>query len=72
MRWVLDPAGVAGLAIVGLLVWRMNQYSPVMFRGGLVELSLATALAVAAVAVPGSLLGRALGWGPLRWLGVRS
>jgi len=72
VRWVLDPAGVAGLAIVGLLVWRTNQYSPVMFRGGLVELSLATALAVAAVAVPGSLLGRALGWGPLRWLGVRS
>jgi peptidoglycan/LPS O-acetylase OafA/YrhL len=72
VRWVLDPAGVAGLAIVGLMVRRTNQYSPVMFRGGLVELSLATVLAVAAVAVPGSLLGRALGWGPLRWPGVRS
>jgi hypothetical protein len=65
-------AGVGGLAVIGVLVWRTNQYSPFMFRGGLVVLSLATALVVAAVATPGSLLGRALGCGPLRWLGVRS
>jgi len=71
-RRVLDAAGVAGLVIVGLLVWRTNEYSPLMFRGGLVLLSVATALAVAAVAVPGSRLGQALGWRPLRWLGVRS
>jgi peptidoglycan/LPS O-acetylase OafA/YrhL len=71
-RWPLDAAGVAGLAVIGLLVWRTNQYSSFMFRGGLVVLSLATVLVVAAVATPGSLLGRALGCGPLRWLGVRS
>jgi peptidoglycan/LPS O-acetylase OafA/YrhL len=71
-RWPLDAAGVAGLAVIGLLVWRTNQYSPFMFRGGLVVLSLATVLVVAAVATPGSLLGRVLGCGPLRWLGVRS
>jgi peptidoglycan/LPS O-acetylase OafA/YrhL len=71
-RRPLDAAGVAGLAVIGLLVWRTNQYSPFMFRGGLVVLSLATTAVVAAVATPGSLLGRALGCGPLRWLGVRS
>jgi len=71
-RRLLDPAGVAGLAVIGLLVWRTNQYSAFMFRGGLEVLSVATALAVAAVAVPGSAVGRALGWRPLRWLGVRS
>ncbi len=71
-KWPLDAAGVAGLAVIGVLVWRTNQYSPFMFRGGLVVLSLATMLVVAAVATPGSLLGRALGCGPLRWLGVRS
>jgi hypothetical protein len=43
-----------------------------MFRGGLVVLSVATAATIAAAATPGSLLGRALGCGPLRWLGVRS
>ena len=71
-RWLLDVAGLAGLAVIGLLVWRTNQYSDFMFRGGLVVLSVATAATVAAVVTPGSLLGRALGCGPLRWVGVRS
>jgi peptidoglycan/LPS O-acetylase OafA/YrhL len=70
--WLLDLAGVAGLAVIGILIWRTNEYSAFMFRGGLVLLSLGTVLVVAAVAVPGGLLGRALGWGPLRWTGVRS
>ena len=41
-------------------------------RGGLVVLSVATVATVAAAATPGSLFGRALGWRPLRWIGVRS
>jgi peptidoglycan/LPS O-acetylase OafA/YrhL len=72
VRWLLDAAGIAGLAVIGLLVWRTNQYSDFMFRGGLVVLSLATAATIAAVVTPGSLLGRALGWSPMRWTGVRS
>ena len=71
-RWLLDATGVAGLAVIGLLVWRTNQYSDIMFRGGLVLLSAATAAVIAAVVTPGSLLGRPLGMWPLRWLGVRS
>ena len=71
-RRLLDAAGLAGLVVVVLLVWRSNQYSPFMFRGGLELLSVATALVVAAVATPGGLLGRALGWTPMRWIGVRS
>ena len=55
-----------------LLVWRTNEYSDFMFRGGLELLSVATALVVAAAATPGGLLGRALGWTPMRWIGVRS
>ena len=72
VSWLLDLAGVAGLAVIGILIWRTNEYSPFMFRGGLVILSLATVLVVAAVAVPGGILGRVLGVGPLRWTGVRS
>jgi peptidoglycan/LPS O-acetylase OafA/YrhL len=72
VRWALDGAGIAGLAVIGLLVWRTNQYSDFMFQGGLVVLSVATAATVAAVVTPGSLLGRALGSRPLRWVGVRS
>jgi len=71
-RWLLDVAGVAGLGVIGLLIWRTNQYSDFMFHGGLVVLSTATAVTVAAAVTPGSLLGRALGSLPLRWVGVRS
>ena len=69
---MLDGAGVAGLAVVGLMIWRVGQYSSFTYQGGLVVLSVATAGVLAAAACPGSLVGAALGWRPLRWIGVRS
>jgi peptidoglycan/LPS O-acetylase OafA/YrhL len=74
-RWArigLDGAGIAGLAVVGLMIWRVGQYSSFTYQGGLVVLSVATAGVLAAAACPGSLVGAALGWRPLRWIGVRS
>jgi peptidoglycan/LPS O-acetylase OafA/YrhL len=71
-RMLLDAAGFAGLGVIGLMIWRVGQYSPFAYRGGLVLLSFATAAVVAAVACPGSRVGLALGWRPLRWIGVRS
>ncbi len=71
-RRLLDVAGGVGLVVIGLLVWRSNLYSAFMFRGGMVALSVATAMVVAAVATPGGLVGVALGCRPLRWIGVRS
>jgi peptidoglycan/LPS O-acetylase OafA/YrhL len=71
-RALLDVAGFAGLAVIALMIWRTGEYSPFLYRGGLVLLSLASAAVIAAVAVPRALTGRVLGWGPLRWLGVRS
>jgi peptidoglycan/LPS O-acetylase OafA/YrhL len=71
-RILLDVAGFAGLAGIGLMVWRVGQYSPFLYRGGLVVLSVATVAVVAAVACPGTLVGAALGWRPLRWIGARS
>jgi len=71
-RWLLDGAGAAGLIGILLLVWRTGQYSPFLYPRGMVLLSAATAAVVAASASPASRVGRALGWGPLRWLGVRS
>jgi peptidoglycan/LPS O-acetylase OafA/YrhL len=71
-RWILDGIGVAGLAVIFVLIWRTGEYSPFLYRGGMVLLSVATALVVASAASPASLVGRALGWRPLRWVGVRS
>ncbi len=69
---LLDLPGFAGLAVIGVMIWRVGQYSPFLYRGGLVVLALATAAVVAAAACPGTLTAAALGWRPLRWLGVRS
>jgi len=69
---VLDIAGVAGLAVIGVMIWRTTEYSAFMFRGGMVVLSVATAVVIATVVHPSSRLGRVLGIGPLRWLGVWS
>ena len=71
-RVALDGAGFAGLAVIGVMIWRVGQYSAFTYQGGLVLLSVATAGTVAAVAYPGSLVGVILGWKPLRWIGVRS
>ncbi|MGH3301720.1 MAG: acyltransferase family protein [Streptosporangiaceae bacterium] len=69
---LLDGPAVLGLVIIALMIWRVGQYSPFLYQGGLIVLSVATAAVIAAVACPGSLVGAALGWRPLRWIGVRS
>jgi peptidoglycan/LPS O-acetylase OafA/YrhL len=71
-RWCLDTAGLTGLGVIGAMFWRTTDYSAFMYRGGLVLLSLATVLVMAAVTVPGGLVGRLLGVAPARWIGVRS
>ena len=72
VAWFLDVPALAGLAVIVLMTWRVGQYSPFLYQGGIVLLSLATAAAVAAVACPASIVGAALGVPPLRWIGVRS
>ena len=71
-RLLIDGAGVVGLVGIGLLIWRTSQYSPFLYKGGIVLLSVATALVLTALVHPASRLGVAVGWRPLRWLGVRS
>src|SRR5579875_670948 len=71
-RVAADEAGGAGLIVIAVMVWRVGEYSPFAYRGGMVLLSVATAAVVAAAAWPASLIGAALGWRPLRWIGVRS
>src|SRR5215208_5907088 len=71
-RRILDGLGVAGLVVIALLIWRTNDYSPFLYQGGMVLLSVATVSVIAAVVHPACRLGPALGWRPLRWIGVRS
>jgi peptidoglycan/LPS O-acetylase OafA/YrhL len=71
-RLLMDGAGVVGLVVIGLLIWRTSEYSPFLYNGGIVLLSVATVLVLTALVHPASWLGVAVGWSPLRWLGVRS
>ena len=71
-RVLLDTAGVAALAVIGWLVVSTDQYSLSLYHGGLLLLSVATAVLLAVVVHPGSSIGRVLGLAPLRWLGERS
>jgi peptidoglycan/LPS O-acetylase OafA/YrhL len=71
-RNTLDGLGIAGLLAIALMIWRTDQYSSFLYRGGFVLLSIATVLVLAPLAHPACRLGTVLGWRPLRWIGVRS
>ncbi len=72
IRRTLDYVGLGGLIVICVLIWRTNQYSAFPYRGGMLLLSIATALVIMACVYPGSWLGRILGIRPVRWIGVRS
>ncbi|HEV7654617.1 MAG TPA: acyltransferase family protein [Mycobacteriales bacterium] len=71
-RMAVDAVGIAALGGVAVLILTTTAYSLSLYRGGLLLMSLLTALVLVAVSYPGSLLGRALGIAPLRWIGERS
>ncbi len=71
-RVVVDGAGVVALIVIALLLTQTDEYSMFLYRGGILILSLATALLIAVATHPASLVSRAVGVLPLRWLGERS
>jgi hypothetical protein len=53
--------------------YRVGEYSPRLYRGGFLLIALATAGLIASVVCQRThYVSRALGWEPLRWLGLRS
>lgn len=71
-RGVMEAAGLAALAGLIALSWLLGEDSAILYRGGFLAVSLLTVGLIASIRRPESLLGRALGAGPLRWIGVRS
>jgi peptidoglycan/LPS O-acetylase OafA/YrhL len=71
-RGLLDCVGACALVAIAVLVWRTNEYSPFLYRGGFVLLTIASAAVIAVLVHPACRLGRILGSSPLRWVGVRS
>ncbi|OWA36026.1 acetyltransferase [Saccharibacillus sp. O16] len=69
---VLDITATVCLIVIAILIFKSNDYGTFLYRGGMVLLSLATTILVAALAHPACRLGRVLGAKPLRWIGARS
>lgn len=69
---IFDGIGVlACLALLAMIVL-VDDFSPFLYRGGLVIASFVTAVIIAVIAHPRSRLGMALGWAPFVWVGKRS
>lgn len=68
----MDLMGVGALVVILVLIWRTSEFSPFLYRGGMVLLAIATAVLVAVLAHPATRLGPIIGCRPLRWIGVRS
>ena len=71
-RTLMDVLGLGSLAVIVGLILTTDQYSLSLYRGGLLALSLATATLVSVVVHPTSLVAKAIGAAPLRWIGERS
>jgi len=71
-RITLNVVGGIALFVILLMMWKTNEFEVFLYRGGLVLLSVVTAMLVATLAHPASYLGKMLGCKPLRWIGVRS
>lgn len=74
-RWLRITLQVSGAAaIVGLIAlsFLLPAEADITYRGGLVVVALLSAVAIAGATMPGSLLGRLLDIGPMRWVGERS
>jgi peptidoglycan/LPS O-acetylase OafA/YrhL len=71
-RLTVDLLGGAALAIILAMFVLTNEYSMWHYRGGILLLSLATAVLVGAAVHPASVVGPVLGVLPLRWIGERS
>ncbi len=74
-RWQRRVLGIAGwLALGGIIALgaTMREDTQIVFQGGLVAVAVLGAVVIAALLVPGSLLGRILESPPMRWIGLRS
>ncbi len=71
-RRLLDIAAIVGLTTIAIVVWKVNEYSPFVYRGGFALVTASTVLLVATLAHPAGRIANVLGADPLRWLGVRS
>ncbi|HZY65973.1 MAG TPA: acyltransferase family protein [Rubrobacteraceae bacterium] len=67
---------LVGLAALGMLIWfclSLDEFRPFLYQGGFALVAIVTALLILIVVHPRAQVGAGvLGWGPMRWVGLRS
>ena len=71
-RVVMESAGVAVLGGLWLCLTRVDQFDPLLYRGGFLGAAVLAGLAVVIASHPRSWVAAGLGMRPLVWLGRRS
>lgn len=70
---ILDLAGLLGLGGLIAAYFRVYEQQTSLYRGGFALVALCTAVVIMAITHPDArLTPAALGWQPLRWIGLRS
>lgn len=70
-RFPAEVLGLAGIAVIIVLVATMPDDSPFLFGGGLVVLSFATMAAIHSILHRKTVVSRVLAVAPMRWIGER-
>jgi peptidoglycan/LPS O-acetylase OafA/YrhL len=70
--WVLEIVGITGLVLIIIMFMVTSQFDSLHYQGGMLLISVITALVVATFAHPASKLAKWLSMKPITWIGVRS
>ena len=71
-RHLVNWFGVAAFAGIIVFMAVMNGYSPFLYSGGILIVSVLTAVVIVSLVFPPSPMARILSWKPLVWIGQRS
>jgi peptidoglycan/LPS O-acetylase OafA/YrhL len=71
-RIVLNVVGWGSLAGLMIILWRLSEFSPWLYRGGILGTSILTAGVIAFIAHPGFGYGYLLSNPVMAWIGTRS
>ncbi|MCY8576452.1 acyltransferase family protein [Bacillus haynesii] len=72
LKHALHGTELAAFALLMVCIYFVDEFSPFLYHGGMLLISIIAAILIACVSHPSSFLGFALSVKPLRWIGKRS
>ena len=72
-KLIFEAVGVIGILVFFFMVYNVNQYDSFVYQGGMILLSITTALWIVSLASPSTVwLNKVMAFKPLKWVGTRS